>query len=144
MVLGNNILRSVYRQVISMRSIMKIITLIFNIVLFVFTCFVLVTDGLPKETSYIIFTLWTFLILILNVVVISRNETSKNILLAAIIGNIILVGLVCWAIADQYPHPMEPGVVEFGVLMVLTPILSLILYLRNRKILYGPVSKNAT
>jgi hypothetical protein len=62
----------------SRRTIMKIVAIIFNIVLFVFTCFVLVTEGPPKGASYIVFTLWSLLTLILSSVVISRIGTSEG------------------------------------------------------------------
>jgi hypothetical protein len=44
----------------------------------------------------------------------------------AIICNIVFIGFVCWAFVDQYPHPKEEGIIAFTVLMVLTPILSLV------------------
>lgn len=137
---------------------MKILTIICNIVLFVFTCFVLVTDGTPKETSYIIFTLLVLLILILNVIVLSRNGTRDGrpdfhmkrkateerrkmdslssmgtvIRIGAIICSIVLFGFIYWAFLDQYPHPEEDGVIAYAILMVLTPILSLVALFRSR------------
>ena len=131
---------------------MKIVAVICNIVLFAFTCLVLVTDGPPKGASYILFTLWLLLTLILSSVVISRSgardswlglqmkrkaleeqekavdlsSTSTVMSVVAIICNIILLGFTCWAFVDQYPHPEEDGVIAFAVLMVLTPILSLV------------------
>ena len=36
--------------------------------------------------------------------------------------NLVLLGLVCWALIDQYPHPEEEGVIAFAVLTVLTPL----------------------
>jgi hypothetical protein len=135
---------------------MKIVAVICNIVLFAFTCLVLVTDGPPKGASYILFTLWLLLTLILNSVVISRSGASDGWLglhmnrktlegkkiddlsstsivmrVVAIICNIILLGFTCWAFVDQYPHPEEDGVITFAVLMVLTPILSLVVLFRN-------------
>ena len=57
---------------------MKILAIICNIILFLFTCFVLVTDGPPIETIYIVFTLWTFLTLILNTVMISGIRVGNG------------------------------------------------------------------
>ena len=136
---------------------MRIVAVICNIVLFAFTCLVLVTDGPPKGASYIVFTLWLLLTLILSSVVISRSgardswlglqmkrkaleeqekavdlsSTSTVMRVVAIICNIILLGFTCWAFVDQYPHPEEDGVIAFAVLMVLTPILSLVVLFRN-------------
>ena len=136
---------------------MKIVAVICNIVLFGFTCLVLVTDGPPKGASYIVFTLWSLFTLILNAVVISRSGASDGWLglhrkrqalegqkkaddlsstgtvmrIVAIICNIVFFGFVCWALVDQYPHPEEDGLIAFIVLMVLTPILSLVVLFRG-------------
>lgn len=136
---------------------MKIMAVICNIVLFGFTCLVLLVDGLPKAVSYIVFTLWLLLTLILSSVVISRSGASDGWLghpmkrkaseeqkkiddlssmntvmrFVAIICNIVLLGFTCWAFVDQYPHPEEEGLIAFTVLMVLTPILSLVALFRS-------------
>ena len=137
---------------------MKILAIICNIILFLFTCFVLVTDGPPTETIYIVFTLWTFLTLILNTVMISgirvgngwvglnqkekvlkeqkkTNEfsyVSTSLRIVAIFSNIIFLGIHSWAFVDQYPHPEEDGFIAFVALMVLTPILSLVVLIRSK------------
>lgn len=52
----------------------------------------------------------------------------------AIICNVVLIGFVCWALVDQYPHPHENGFTAYAVLIVLTPILSVVAHLsKNRK-----------
>jgi len=137
---------------------MKISAIICNIMLFLFTCFVLVTDGPPTETIYIVITLWTFLTLILNTVVISgirvgngwvslnqkekvlkeqkkTNEFSSvgtSLRIVAIFNNIIFLGIHSWAFVDLYPHPEEDGFIAFVALMVLTPILSLVVLIRSK------------
>jgi hypothetical protein len=136
---------------------MKISVINCNIILFLFTCLVLATDGLPTETIYIVFTLWTFLTLILNTVVISRilagnfllglnkkekvlegskqtdepSYTDTTIRIMAIICNFIFLGFHGWAFVDQYPHPEENGFIVFVVLIVLTPILSLVVLISS-------------
>ena len=97
---------------------MKIIAIIFNIVLFGFTCLVLVTDGLPQETTYVAFTLLTLLVPILNLMVLLRFSMSMIMKIVATILNIALLGVTCWAIVSQYPHPEEEGVVAFTVVLV--------------------------
>jgi hypothetical protein len=57
----------------------------------------------------------------------------------AVICNIVLLGFACWAIMSQYPHPEEEGVVAYTVLVVLTPILSLLALFRKVK---GTICKN--
>ena len=137
---------------------MKIVAVICNIVLFLFTCLVFVTDGPPRGAVYIVITLWTFLTLILNTVVISRigagdgwlrfhekrkaleeqketddrSSTSAIMRIVAIICNFVFLGFHCWAFVDQYPHPQEDGFIAFVVLMALTPILSLVVLFHSR------------
>ena len=136
---------------------MKIVALICNIVLFAFTCFVLLTDGVSREAAYIVFTVLVVLIPILNVVVLFRSGagdgwvglhmerkaleaqpktdafSSRSIAMerAAAISNIVLLGFVCWALVDQYPHPEEDGVIAYALLVVLTPILSVVALFRS-------------
>ena len=132
---------------------MKIVALFLNIILFGFVCLVLVTDGLPREVTYIAITIGLMLTLILNFVVIAYfgagnsllnvltkrsvsgehekieglSSTSAIMRIVAILCNIIFLGFVCWALADQYStHPKEEGLTAFIVLMLLTPIISLV------------------
>ena len=50
---------------------MKIAAVICNIILFGFTLLVLLSEGLSRESIYIIFTIWALLTMILSTVVIS-------------------------------------------------------------------------
>jgi hypothetical protein len=128
----------------------KILSVICNVILFGFTALVTVTDGPPRETAYIVFTLLLFLVPTLKVVVISRigdssgwmgllpkvkapdEETTTADIPAragrlnavAILCNFILLGFGCWTIIEQYPHPGEAGVIEFALFVVLTPVIS--------------------
>ncbi len=131
---------------------MKIAAIICNIVLFLFTCFVCVTDGFPRDAVYVVFTLWHLFTLVFSAVVIFRigtsegwrglrmnrkvleeqrktdgpSSASRNLRIAAIVCNTVFIGFVCWALADQPNHPKEPGFIEYVVLMLLTPILNLV------------------
>ena len=131
---------------------MRVAAVICNIVLFAFICLVLAVDGLPTEASYIVFTVWALMTLILSPAVISRrgasdgwlgllmkgkaseqqekvdgpSSTSTTMRTVAIICNVVFLAYFCWAFVDQYPHPEEEGFIPFAVLMVLTPILNLV------------------
>ncbi len=136
---------------------MKTLVVLCNIVLFVFTCLVLVTDGPSDEMAYIIFTLLLLLIPILTVFaivrrgsgtpggpeggVLSKAQARMGLLSAdrtplentAGICNLVLLGFVCWALVDQYPHPAEEGLVAFVVVTLLTPLLSAVVLLTHRR-----------
>jgi hypothetical protein len=129
---------------------MKLIVIFCNIFLVVYTCFVLITDGISKEALYIVLTLLLLLVPVFNLAMIlyystgigwldfrlkrkpldkdaradglsSKIPTSK---IVTIICNIVLLGFSCWVFIDQFPHPKEEGLIFFIVIVFLTPILS--------------------
>jgi len=115
---------------------MTIVAVVCNVVLFLFTCFVLWTEGSSKGGGYIVLTVLLLLIPILSSAVILRIGASDRWLgshgkTVAAIGNIALLGFVIWAIVSAYPHPEEPGVIPFTVICVLTPILNLLVIVRR-------------
>jgi amino acid transporter len=137
---------------------MKIAAIICNIVLFIFTCFVLITDGPAGEASYIVFTLLLLLVPIMNIVLMLRSRINNSwstfnmrskvpeeqgkvdappsiypfMKIIGVILNIVLTGFICWAIIDQYPHPKDPGFLIYMLLVIFTPIISLITILTGR------------
>ncbi len=122
---------------------MKTVVLLVNAVLLVFTCLVLTTDGAPQGTPYVVFTILLIFIPIFTIVVIVRNESTNKWSIAAAILNSVLFAFVCWALVDQYPHPPEAGVVEFEVLVLLTPIINAVFLLRGRPHRPGQILKSA-
>ena len=136
---------------------MNFLAAIFNIVLFGFTCLVLMAEGISKEVVYILFTILMLLVPVLNLLLIIRganhrwfnfaikrqvseermrkikNLFSKGVIMNAlvILSNILLIGFTCWAIVDQYPHPNEDGYLIYVLVVFLTPILSSLAIFRN-------------
>jgi len=115
---------------------MTIVAVVCNVVLFLFTCFVLWTDGPAKGGGNVILALLLLLVPILSSAVILRGGARDGWMgshgkTVAAIGNIALLGFVIWAVASTYPHPEEPGVIPFTVICVLTPILTLLVVLRR-------------
>jgi len=131
---------------------MKLVTVILNVAMFVFTCFVLIAEGISRETGYIflIFLLLFVPVFNLSMILSERGHddwldfhlrkkasdkqvgtdslsSGKVVLkIAAIACNIILLGLSCWAFVSQYPHPRESGFILFTAIIFLTPIISLV------------------
>ena len=122
---------------------MRIVAVVCNIVLCAFTCFVLLTDGISKEVPYQIFSLLLLLVPILSTVVLLRsgmpfqmqktrddrsliNTVANRV---AIISNIVLVLLSCWAIVAQYPHPKDDGLIAYTLFVVFTPIINIVVLL---------------
>jgi hypothetical protein len=114
----------------------KTLTVLCNIVLLGFTGLVLVTDGLPKEVPYIVFTMLLLLGPVFTVFVIVRSRTGDGTALwrAAATCNVILLGFIGWAIVDQYPHPDEEGFIEYVVLVVFTPLLNAAVLLHGDRV----------
>jgi hypothetical protein len=111
---------------------MKILAIICNIILFGFTCLVIVTDGPAQGAGYVVFSFLLLLVPIISAVVLFRFSMSRMMKSVAVVCNIVLLGFAAWAIVSQYPHPEEEGVVAYTVLVVLTPILSIAALLRSR------------
>jgi len=134
---------------------MRTAAAVLNIILFIFTCFVLWTDGLSKETPYIVFTVLLLLVPIPTSAVLLRTRSPRagqgthHVLTPvsavagrlALVGNLVLIGFACWAIVAQYPHPKEEGAFAaasltiFTLLVVLTPLLSVLALLRPMKVM---------
>ena len=116
---------------------MRIVAVICNVVLFVFTCFVILTDGLPREAVYLIFTFLLLLVPILSSVVLSRaritsegndrREGRSSVCAVAncgaILCNLVLIGFSCWAIVAAYPHPKEEGAFAAATLAIYTVLV---------------------
>ncbi len=109
---------------------MKIVAVICNIVLFGLSWVVFVT-GLPStKPIYVVFTLWIMLNMVFNVVVISFFSENAVMKVIGIVCNIVFLGFVCYAIVDQHPFPAKASFYPFVGLMLLTPFLSLVAFLR--------------
>ncbi len=104
---------------------MKLLTALCNAVLFLFTLLVLAVDGPPTKAPYIVFTAIVVMTPLVTLFALFREGFGRVRKLAAL-GNAVLLGLFCWAFVDQYPHPAEEGFVAYVVLMVATPILSVV------------------
>jgi hypothetical protein len=114
---------------------MKTVAVVCNLLSLAFTCAVVATDGVPREVAYIVFTLLLMLVPAVTVfALVSRRDGSAGLVSAAspavrgvaVVANAIVVGFVCWALVDQHPHPEEGGFVEYVILMLLTPVLSIV------------------
>jgi multidrug transporter EmrE-like cation transporter len=109
---------------------MKTLAITCNIILFAFTCLVLETDGLPEKVSYMVFTVWMLLTLVLTPIVIFRSSHSA-VRIVALVCNLVVVGFVIWALIDQYSHPREQGFIAYAALIVITPLLNLAMLIRS-------------
>lgn len=122
---------------------MRTLTVVCNVASFLFTLFVLATDGAPKHPAYIIFTLLLVLIPVFTVLALVRSRAEQpetrvpssgtsSMARAAAICNVVLLGVICWILMTQ-SHPAEPGFIEYATLIVFTPVLSaVVLFLAAR------------
>ena len=95
--------------------------------------------------GHLSFSLLPLLVPILSLVVLlrggmtqqeqrTRDDPSSMSTLAnraAVFCNFVLVGFSCWAAVAQYPYPEGNGVIRFGLFMVFTPIISLVVLFRS-------------
>jgi hypothetical protein len=128
-----------------------------NLALFVYTCFILRPEGLPKDVAYFLFTLFLLLVPLLNITMIylgvrrkgwfsfnwkgkvseepgnfqEENTSGRIMKTFAIISNVALLLLSVLAYLDQYPHPEEDGLVLFILSLWVTPVISILVIWRN-------------
>ncbi len=110
---------------------MKIVAVVLNVVMFLFTCMVLATDGMSARAIYVAFSLLLLAVPVVNAVVLLGAAGGTGIRRAAVVGNVVLVAAVVLAFVDQYPHPEEAGFVEYMIAVLLTPIVSVWALLRG-------------
>jgi hypothetical protein len=110
---------------------MKTLAVLCNVVLFTFTCVVIVTDGAPTKAVYIVFALVLLMTPAFTVWVLASRAAGDGIRRAAAICNVLALAFVCWALVDQYPHPSDPGFNEYVVVLVVTPLVSAVVLLRG-------------
>ncbi len=106
---------------------MKTAAIICNVVMLAFTALVMLIDGPATEAVYVIFGLLLFAVPLLSVaVLLLRRATGAGPRVAAVAANAVLLGFICWALVDQYPHPAEEGYIPYVVVVTVTPILSIV------------------
>jgi len=136
---------------------MKFIAFICSIILFGFTCLVLLTDGVSTKTAYLVFTILLLLVPAVSVAAFFRNREIRDwfgfhwkrgrrgeegrggsasfaaVLLPVIVlaGNLALLAFSVWAFISQYPHPREEGFVAYMVFVFLTPVLTSVVMVRD-------------
>src|SRR5512139_3386419 len=110
---------------------MKTLAVLCNVVLFIFTCFVLATDGAPTKTVYIIFAVVLLMTPVVTVFALARHAAGDGVRRGAVALNVLLLAFVCWALVDQYPHPSDPGFIPYVIAVVLAPLVSAVALLRG-------------
>lgn len=131
---------------------MKFTATVCNIALFGFTCLVLLSDGISRDATYMVLTLLLLMVPVLSLFMIVpgkegngwfsfimkrtiREDQGKIDILssfntimkiAVVISNGILFGFSCWTLVSQYPHPEEEGLLLYTILVLLTPVLSVL------------------
>ena len=92
----------------------------------------LMNEGLPVSPLYWAFTLVALLVPLVSCAVIfrfsSRVAAQPAIALTTLViaGNVLLFGLVVWAVVVRYPYPEGNSIIPFALLLLVAPVLSLI------------------
>ena len=111
---------------------MNALALICNVLLCAVTSVVVVTEGIPGTPAYAAFTIVMLVVPAFTAFTLTRRSPgggrsprSALTLRLAVLFNLALVGLVCWALVEQYPYPEGAGVIPFAGLALLAPVLAL-------------------
>jgi hypothetical protein len=119
---------------------MKIVAIVCNAFLFVITGSIALTEGIPGDFPYLVLTVLPLLVPILNVAEFfggrmtrARQESLRSSLLnrVAVLGNIVLLAFSCWPAIAQYPYREGTSVIPFTLLMVFTPVVSVLVLVRK-------------
>ncbi len=116
-----------------MSLIMKTLAMLCNMALFVFTALVLLVDGPPAGVPFVVLMLLALLVPLGSSLVLMRSARGPVAGAALAIGNLALLVLAVWAIAGRFPSPEEKGTVVYSLLLVLSPLLSLVALLKARR-----------
>lgn len=113
---------------------MRLLAIVCNALSCLFTCLVVATDGLSREPAYVLFALLLVVVPLFTAYALGSRvgRASASTRRAAIIGNVVLLASIAAAIVAQYPHPNEPGFIPYVLLMVFTPVLSIVTLVANR------------
>jgi len=111
---------------------MKTLTILCCVVLAALSVMEVVTEGLPGRPSQWALTALIVLVPTFTVFVLSGKPGRgwAGVPGVAVLCNLVLLGVTCWAAVTQYPYPEGSGVIPFVVLALLTPVLSLVVLRR--------------
>jgi len=118
-----------------------------SIAIFAITSVIVATEGVPGKTLFLVFTWLALLVPVMTVAVFwagavtrhrqkpRRASSSLESLprLVAVLCNLVLAGFSCWALVSQYPYAEGNSVIPLGLLMVFTPIVSVVALLGGTK-----------
>ena len=108
-----------------------------NVVLFAITGVVLLTEGMPEASHFVVLTVLMLLVPLLTAVVLVRERLASPAVTlvnrVAVLCNLVLLGASGWEAVAQYPYPEGNSVIPFALLAVCTPILSLMALLGGGK-----------
>jgi len=111
---------------------MRTAALVCNVILVATLCLDALTEGVPGQTLYLMFTVLALLVPILTFVVLLRGGSARALITrVTVVCNLVLAALTCWAAIAHYPYPEGNGVIPFALLLLLTPIISAVVLLRS-------------
>ena len=103
-----------------------------NVLVFAVTGVIVLTEGVPRDSWHLVFTFLVLLVPPLSAVALvrarvapegprPRGDGSSVVTLTrrtAVLGNLVLLGALCWEIVVQYPYSEGNSVIPFAVLTV--------------------------
>jgi hypothetical protein len=125
---------------------MRTAAVVCNVLVFVVTGLIVVTEGWPREPRYLALTLVMLFVPALSAVVLARRQRAPEVrstgggrppamtptARAAVAGNLVMLGASGWEAVAQYPYAEGASVIPFAMLVVCTPVLSLLAFLGRR------------
>lgn len=104
---------------------MRTLVIVADVVLSLFTAFLLVTDGLPNDVAYFALSILLVALPAASAALIQRRMQRPLLNLFMLLCNSGLLVWIARVIAVEYStHPKEAGLLEYAVLAVAVPLLN--------------------
>jgi hypothetical protein len=116
---------------------MRIAAIVCNLLVLGSTAMTVVTEGLPGQVGYLALTLSVLLVSLLSAVALawsragirlgtSGGRVPEAIVAAIMLCNVLVCAACLWVAVSRYPYSEGNGIIPFAVLLVATPVLTVV------------------
>ena len=112
---------------------MRIAGIVCNLLVLGSTAMTVVTEGLPSQMGYLTLTLSVLLVSLLSAVALAWSRTGIRLGTSAgkvpeaiMLCNVLVCAACVWVAVSRYPYSEGNGIIPFAVLLVATPVLTVV------------------
>ncbi len=114
---------------------MRIVAIVCNVLVLGATGASVVTEGMPRQTGDLALTLAVLGVALLSAIVLAAGRAGARVpstglfVLAertSVVCNVLVFAACLWVAVGRYPYPEGNSIIPFAVLLVATPIMTVI------------------